>query len=114
MARKKKAGKPSSPYCTFPSLHSDVSALLEEDDLYFGFRDGDDPEGCLKHYDTKIMGRFVCHNDACSCKGWGSQKIAITIRMSAQAFSFSPFHSTSLSSLGYSGMAVIHAFAAVL
>ncbi|KAG6355643.1 hypothetical protein INS49_003605 [Diaporthe citri] len=81
MARKKGSVKAGGTYCTFPSLHSDVSTLLEEDDLYFGFRDDDDPTGAIKEYDTNIMGRFVCRNIACSCRGWYSMKIAITIRM---------------------------------
>lgn len=88
MAKKKRARKPGGTFCTFPSLHSDVSALLEEDDLHFGFRDGDDPTGCINEHDTNIMGRFVCPNIACKCKGWWSMKIAITIRMSVQATSF--------------------------
>lgn len=82
MARKKRPTKAGGTYCTFPSLHNDVSALLEEDDLYFGFHDIDDPKDCIKEYDTNIMGRFVCRNITCSCKGWYSMKIAITIRMS--------------------------------
>lgn len=81
MARKNRPAKSGGTYCTFPSLHSDVSTLLEEDDLYFGFRDDDDPMGCIKEYDTNIMGRFVCRNVGCSCNGWYSMKIAITIRM---------------------------------
>lgn len=87
MARKKRPVRAGGTYCTFPSLHSDVSALLEEDDLFFGFRDDDDPTGAIKWYDTNIMGRFVCRNFACSCKGWWSMKIAITIRMSVQVLS---------------------------
>lgn len=79
MTRQKGPGK---TYCIFPSLHSDVTTLLEEDDLYFGFRDDDDPTDAIKEYDTNIMGRFVCRNVACSCRGWYSMKIAITIRMS--------------------------------
>lgn len=87
MARKKRPVKAGGTYCTFPSLHSDVSTLLEEDDLHFGFRDDDDPTSAIKWYDTNIMGRFVCRNVACSCTGWWSMKIAITIRMSVQVLS---------------------------
>lgn len=81
MPRRRRPGRAEERYCTFPSLHDDVSALLEEDDLYFGFRDRDDPAGCVREYDTNIMGRFACRNGACSEKGWSSKKIAITIRM---------------------------------
>ncbi|KAJ0118743.1 hypothetical protein J7T55_012997 [Diaporthe amygdali] len=81
MPPRRRPRRSEEKYCTFPSLHDDVSALLEEDDLYFGFHDEDDPKGCIKEYDTNIMGRFVCRNSSCSCTGWSSKKIAITIRM---------------------------------
>lgn len=106
MARRKRPVKAGETYCTFPSLHSDVSALLEEDDLYFGFRDDDDPTGAIKEYDTNIMGRFVCRNVACSCKGWYSMKIAITIRMSVPNPPLKLFH---LSCFGTFQSALLHA-----
>ena len=81
MPRRRRPGRAEERYYTFPSLHEDVSALLEEDDLYFAFREKDDPAGSLKEYDTNIMGRFVCRNDGCNSNGWSSKKIAITIRM---------------------------------
>lgn len=81
MPRRRNPGRAEEPYRTFPSLHDEVSALLEEEDLYFSFRDGDDPAGCVREYDTNIMGRFACRNGACGEKGWSSKKIAITIRM---------------------------------
>jgi hypothetical protein len=81
MPRGRRPGRGKEKYCTFPSLHDDVSALLEEADLYFGFREEDDPAGCLHEYDTNIMGRFVCRNGGCKSDGWSSKKIAITIRM---------------------------------
>ncbi|KAL1870215.1 hypothetical protein Daus18300_005280 [Diaporthe australafricana] len=81
MPRRRRPGCREERYCTFPHLHDDVSELLEEEDLYFGFHSVDDPAGCIKEYDTNIMGRFVCRNGSCRCSGWSSKKIAITIRM---------------------------------
>ena len=43
--------------------------------------DRDDDDGCIQDYDTNIMGRFACHNQACSSRGWASKRVAITIRM---------------------------------
>ncbi|KAG8161311.1 hypothetical protein KVR01_009575 [Diaporthe batatas] len=81
MPRRRRPGRAEDRYCTFPSLHEDVTALLQEEDLHFGFHDRDDPADSLKEYDTNIMGRFVCRNGGCRSKGWSSKKIAITIRM---------------------------------
>jgi hypothetical protein len=64
----------------YPDKHQEVLALLEEDHVNLAFRNQDDIVNCLKEYDTKIMGRFVCHNKTCNSPGWGSKKIAITIR----------------------------------
>lgn len=64
-----------------PSLHDDVSALLEEDDLSFSFRAEDNPAGCVKQWDTNVTGWFVCRSDRCKDKKWESRKIATTIRM---------------------------------
>ncbi|KAM3086689.1 hypothetical protein ACMFMG_000815 [Clarireedia jacksonii] len=72
---------PERRWRMYPSLHNSVARLLEENDLNFTFHEVDDPQGCIKEYDTNIRGRFVCHKRACSSKGWGSNKIAITIRM---------------------------------
>jgi hypothetical protein len=76
--RKSKSARSWSMY---PALHDDISHLLEDDDLFFDFHENDDDESCIEEYDTNIMGRFVCHNQACSCGGWSSKMIAITIRM---------------------------------
>ena len=81
MPSKKSKSKSSQKWLMHPALHDDVSLLLEEDDLYFDFHRNDNSAGCIKEYDTNIMGRFICHNRACSTNGWSSKKIAITIRM---------------------------------
>lgn len=85
MPRRRKPGRGEDRYCAFPSLHEDVTTLLEEEDLYFDFHERDDPAGSLKEYDTNVMGRFVCRNGGCSTHGWSSKKIAITIRMYPRA-----------------------------
>ncbi|KAI3317245.1 zinc-binding domain-containing protein [Xylariaceae sp. AK1471] len=81
---KKKQRQASKPWSMRPSKHSDVSQLLEEDDLVFTFYSNDDDEGCIKMYDTWIMGYFGCHNPSCSTKGWTSGHVAITIRLYPQ------------------------------
>jgi hypothetical protein len=65
----------------YPSLHDDVTRLLEDDGLYLDFHKRDNAKGCIKDYDTNIMGKFTCCNNACGNKGWSSKEIAITIRM---------------------------------
>jgi len=73
--------KPNSGrWSVYPSHHDDISRLLEEDDLYSNIHIIDDSESSTK-YDTNIMGRFMCHNNACNFSGWSSKKIAITIRL---------------------------------
>ncbi|KAH6699084.1 zinc-binding domain-containing protein [Leptodontidium sp. MPI-SDFR-AT-0119] len=67
-------------WCMFPSLHDNVSSLLEDDGLHFTFYPIDRDTGCIKSYDTNIMGKFRCNNQTCKATGWGSRKIAITIR----------------------------------
>lgn len=62
------------------TMHEKVSQALENNGLSFGFHDVDDPQDSLEQYDTNIMGRFVCRNNACSSPGWSSKKISITIR----------------------------------
>lgn len=64
----------------FPSLHDDVDRLLQESGLAFTFHDADE-EHCAEDYDTRIMGRFSCHNPSCAARGWSSKVIPITIRM---------------------------------
>lgn len=76
MPRKSKPQPTSSLY---PSLHDDVSRLLDETGLEFTFYDVDDGN-CERQYDTNIMGRFVCHNSKCAATGWSSKRIAVTIR----------------------------------
>ncbi|CRG85869.1 hypothetical protein PISL3812_02873 [Talaromyces islandicus] len=71
----------SGRWSMYPTLHDEVSQLLEENDLYFDFHNDDDAEACIKEKDTNIMGRFVCRNNRCQSNGWSSKKIAITIRM---------------------------------
>ena len=79
-SRKSKQSQPQR-WSTYPALHEDVSRLLDDDDLYYDFREGANHKNCTKEYDTNIMGRFICRNKACKTDGWSSKKIAVTIRM---------------------------------
>ncbi|CAG7969415.1 unnamed protein product [Penicillium nalgiovense] len=65
----------------YEALHDEVSELLVESDLHFEFHGDDDDIGYTRMRDTNIMGRFVCHNQACRASGWSSKKIAVTIRL---------------------------------
>jgi hypothetical protein len=65
----------------YPQLHRKVSRLLSKENLRFRFHNADDDSTCIKSYDTKVMGRFVCNNHKCATNGWSSKKITITIRM---------------------------------
>jgi Fe-S-cluster-containing dehydrogenase component len=76
--RRKKSG--FKGWSMFPTLHDTVNALLAEDNLSFSFYDNDTDHGVSKEWDTTVMGCFGCKNPNCS-SGWGSQQIAITIRM---------------------------------
>ncbi|KAF7901593.1 uncharacterized protein EAF01_006892 [Botrytis porri] len=71
---------PQNRWSIYPSLHDSVARLLAEHNLHFGFHPTDDAISCTKEYDTNIMGKFTCHNRACTSHGWSSKKIAITIR----------------------------------
>lgn len=79
MARKKT--KSNKTWAMYPSLHDEVSLLLDEDDLHLDFCKIDDADTCIREYDTNIVGRFICHNDKCGSNGWSSNMVAITIRM---------------------------------
>lgn len=72
--------RPIATWSMYPALHDEVSILLAEADLHFGFCD-DDEITFTQTRDTNIMGSFVCHNRGCKSKGWSSKMIAITIRL---------------------------------
>ncbi|CAG7953088.1 unnamed protein product [Penicillium salamii] len=72
---------PLTTWSMYQDLHDEVSPLLVEADLHFGFYEDDDDTKCTRMRDTNIMGRFVCNNRACKYKGWSSKMIAITIRL---------------------------------
>lgn len=83
-----RSGQPTMPprkkpksWSMYPALDKELSNELETEDLYFNFNNNDDERGCIESRDTNIMGRFTCHNNNCTSRGWSSKKIAITIRM---------------------------------
>ncbi|KAF1999570.1 hypothetical protein P154DRAFT_523126 [Amniculicola lignicola CBS 123094] len=71
--------EPIKKWSMYPSLDTDVSDLLSEDNLFFSFYEKDDDNSCIDDYDTNIMGQFACTNPACTAV-WTSKQIAITIR----------------------------------
>ncbi|KAL2830314.1 zinc-binding domain-containing protein [Aspergillus cavernicola] len=83
----KKTKNPSPPpsFSMYPALHTSViTLLLEEEDPplpNYTFNPTDTPQGSTKTHNTHIMGRFRCVNKSCASSGWGSKKIAITIRL---------------------------------
>ena len=81
MPSKRRGRKPDKRWSIYPTLHENVAGLLLDEYLIFNFHNIDDDHGSLHQRDTNIMGRFTCHNNACSSKGWSSKQIAITIRM---------------------------------
>ncbi|RCI13158.1 hypothetical protein L249_0643 [Ophiocordyceps polyrhachis-furcata BCC 54312] len=76
----KKRGKQQKKWALYPDLHEAVTTKLEQDGIVLDFNHADD-EDCLKHHNTNIKGRFLCRNNKCSNNGWGSSKIAVTIRL---------------------------------
>ncbi|KAI1437300.1 zinc-binding domain-containing protein [Xylaria sp. CBS 124048] len=83
MAKKQRRGPPK--WSIWPTKHAEVQELLQAEGISFKFNpndvDIDTDDGQSKEYDTKIMGRFVCHNQNCATSGWASKHICITIRM---------------------------------
>ncbi|KAF4443397.1 hypothetical protein F53441_11446 [Fusarium austroafricanum] len=75
-----KGTKKPSPWSMYPNLHDQVADKLEEVQLDYSFFEHDNDHGTIQTYDTNIMGRFTCHNQKCSTKGWSSKVIAVTIR----------------------------------
>ncbi|KAL3490428.1 zinc-binding domain-containing protein [Aspergillus germanicus] len=65
-----------------PALHPPVSTALESSTppLKFTFNPNNTDKGCIKSYDTNIMGKFICRRRGCH-HVWTSKKIAITIRL---------------------------------
>jgi hypothetical protein len=65
----------------FPSMHDNISRLLEVEGPHFRFQNLDEDIESTHTYDTSIMGRFLCRNRNCQSDRWSSIRIAITIRM---------------------------------
>ncbi|KAE8151572.1 zinc-binding domain-containing protein [Aspergillus avenaceus] len=80
-SKRSRSLKPEHRWSLYPSLHEDVSELLENDELYFDFHPLDNDNKSIRDYDTNIMGSFTCRNGSCPSTGWTSKKVAITIRM---------------------------------
>ncbi|KAH7403858.1 zinc-binding domain-containing protein [Cadophora sp. MPI-SDFR-AT-0126] len=81
MTRGKSQRRPNPAWSMFPSLHDDVSRLLDVEGHPFTFHNVDNDIECIRSYDTAIMGRFHCRSRNCQSKTWSSKQIAVTIRM---------------------------------
>ncbi|KAF3018853.1 hypothetical protein E8E14_007143 [Neopestalotiopsis sp. 37M] len=68
-------------WCMYPELHEQVLRDLQTVSLSHSFHHEDDYSGCIKDYDTKIMGTFRCQHNRCRGSQWSSKHIAITIRL---------------------------------
>ncbi|PLN79305.1 zinc-binding domain-domain-containing protein [Aspergillus taichungensis] len=78
---KPKPNNNNTSWSMHPTLHEAVSERLSDANLTLTFHATDESDTNSHEYDTNIMGRFTCHNRACSARGWTSKKVAITIRM---------------------------------
>ncbi|KAI1158342.1 zinc-binding domain-containing protein [Nemania serpens] len=99
--------RPPETSSMHPAKHSEVSSLLEDDNLVFTFHHNDDDHGCTNSRDTAVMGRFKCHNSKCRADGWGSKQIAITIRMYPQRKYNAKVYHQRCRSCGYLGKPIL-------
>lgn len=82
MTKRQLQRRPQQPaWSMFPSLHDDVSRLLEVKGHSFTCHNVDNEIDCTRSYDTAIMAKFCCRSQKCQSKIWSSKKVAITIRM---------------------------------
>lgn len=63
----------------YPKFHEDVSDLLEEESLFFGFYRNDTDGRKPKVHNTTVMGLLICRNQVRKPGGWHSKLIAIRI-----------------------------------
>lgn len=79
---KKKSFKLKEERRTFliPWLDQEVVDAVSDEIASTWFQENDSDEGCNKKYETFVMGKFKCSNNACHENGWGSKKVAIVIR----------------------------------
>ena len=80
MGRKKSDKFARGTSFMFPSLHPKIVDAISDDNISTWFQQNDSDEGSNNKYSTHVMGRFKCHNNACSTKGWSSKMVAISIR----------------------------------
>jgi hypothetical protein len=64
----------------FPSLHQNVVNAVPDRIVSTWFHEKDSDRDSNNKYETHIIGRFKCSNNACSERGWGSKMVAILIR----------------------------------
>ncbi|KEF54810.1 uncharacterized protein A1O9_09252 [Exophiala aquamarina CBS 119918] len=64
----------------FPRLHKDVAKEVSNNLKSTWFNRNDSDSDVINEWQTNVMGRFRCTNEACDSKGWSSKKVAILIR----------------------------------
>ncbi|KAL4927547.1 3CxxC-type zinc finger protein [Aspergillus undulatus] len=69
------------PFSMYPTLHESVTSLLDPFDLSMAFHKRDAYKTCIKASDISIPGKFICTDPGCTKGGWGSKRIAMTIRL---------------------------------
>lgn len=80
---RKKFPKPKGETKTsfmFPSLHHDVLNAVSDQIASTWFHENDSDRDSNNNYETHVMGKFKCNDNACSTRGWSSKKVAILIR----------------------------------
>ncbi|KAF0322265.1 cytochrome p450 [Colletotrichum asianum] len=80
MARKKPTvHKEREASFMFPRLHQAVATAVA-DDIGSTWFNQDSDQHPVKEWQTRIMGRFTCENEACDNSMWGSRTVATLIR----------------------------------
>ncbi|KAK3353791.1 zinc-binding domain-containing protein [Lasiosphaeria hispida] len=64
----------------FPSLHPSVLDVVANAVPSAWFNERDSEDDFNNEWDTNVMGKFICDNQRCRKRGWGSKKVAIRIR----------------------------------
>lgn len=64
----------------FPSLHRDVVNAVSDQITSIWYHKTDSDNNSNNEHPTHVMAKFICNNNACRTRGWGSKMVAIIIR----------------------------------
>jgi hypothetical protein len=67
-------------FFTFPALNANIADAVAPEITYTWFNEDSDDDDFNNEYDTFVMGRFMCNNNACKRQSWISGKVYIEIR----------------------------------